>query len=55
MQRRRELAIGYAMLAPAFIVLAVFELFPVLYGVFISACDWRLQCTQVVAGAVSAV
>lgn len=48
LQRRRELAIGYAMLAPAVIVLAVFELFPVLYGVFISACDWRLQCTQVV-------
>jgi ABC-type sugar transport system permease subunit len=48
LQRRRELALGYAMLAPAVIVLAVFELFPVLYGVYISACDWRLQCTQVV-------
>src|SRR5438132_3582237 len=47
-QRRHELSLGYAMLAPAVIVLAVFELFPVLYGVYISACDWRLQCAQVV-------
>ena len=47
-QRRHELAIGYAMLAPAVVALAVFELFPVLYGVYISACDWRLQCAQVV-------
>src|SRR5215467_4471929 len=46
LQRRRELAIGYAMLAPAVFLLAVFELFPILYGVYISACDWRLQCTQ---------
>src|SRR5215469_14633109 len=47
-QRRYELSLGYAMLAPAVILLAVFELFPVLYGVYISACDWRLQCTRVV-------
>src|SRR5215469_17104832 len=47
-QRRYELSMGYAMLAPAVILLGVFELFPVLYGVYISACDWRLQCTQVV-------
>jgi multiple sugar transport system permease protein len=47
-QRRRDLGLGYAMLAPAVIVLLVFELFPVLYGVYISACDWRLQCAQVV-------
>jgi multiple sugar transport system permease protein len=36
------------MLAPAVILLVVFELFPVLYGAYISACDWRLQCAQVV-------
>ncbi len=36
------------MLAPALVILAVFELFPVLYGVYISACDWRLQCTQII-------
>jgi multiple sugar transport system permease protein len=47
-QRRHELSLGYAMLAPAVIILVVFELFPVLYGVYISACDWRLQCAQVV-------
>ena len=47
-QRRYELSLGYAMLAPAVILLAIFELFPVLYGVYISACDWRLQCTRVV-------
>ena len=36
------------MLAPAVMLLAVFELFPILYGVYISACDWRLQCVQVI-------
>jgi multiple sugar transport system permease protein len=47
-QRLHELSLGYAMLAPAVAVLAVFEVFPVLYGVYISLCDWRLSCTQVV-------
>src|SRR5579871_1350899 len=47
-QRRLELGLGYAMLAPAVIILVVFELFPVFYGAYISACDWRLQCTQMV-------
>lgn len=47
-QRVRELTLGYAMLAPAIVLLAAFELFPVLYGVFISTCDWRLECTRVV-------
>jgi multiple sugar transport system permease protein len=46
--RMRELGLGYAMLAPAVVLLVVFELFPVLYGVYISLCDWRLQCAQVV-------
>ena len=47
-RRLNELALGYALLAPALILLVVFEIFPVLYGLYISACDWRLQCTQVV-------
>jgi multiple sugar transport system permease protein len=47
-QRLHELSIGYAMLAPAVVLLVVFELFPVLYGAYISLCDWRLSCTQVV-------
>jgi cell division transport system permease protein len=32
----------------AVILLLVFEVFPILYGAYISACDWRLQCTQFV-------
>lgn len=36
------------MLAPAVVLLLVFEVFPILYGAFISACDWRLTCTQFV-------
>jgi ABC-type sugar transport system permease subunit len=47
-RRRREIGLGYAMLAPAVVLLAVFEIFPMLYGVYISACDWRLSCTQFV-------
>jgi multiple sugar transport system permease protein len=45
-KRVRELSLGYAMLAPAVILLLVFEVFPILYGAYISACDWRLSCTQ---------
>ncbi len=47
-QRVRELGLGYAMLAPAVLILGVFEVFPVVYGAYISVCDWRLQCAQVV-------
>ncbi|MBV9595986.1 MAG: sugar ABC transporter permease [Chloroflexi bacterium] len=47
-KRVRELGLGYAMLAPAVILLLVFEVFPILYGVYISTCDWRLECTQFV-------
>jgi multiple sugar transport system permease protein len=47
-QRLIDLGVGYAFLAPAVILLVVFELFPILYGVYISACDWRLSCTQFV-------
>jgi multiple sugar transport system permease protein len=42
----REMALGYAMLAPAVILLLVFEVFPIFYGAYISACDWRLSCTR---------
>jgi multiple sugar transport system permease protein len=47
-RRRRELALGYAFLAPAFILLLVFEFFPIFYGAYISTCDWRLRCVQFV-------
>jgi ABC-type sugar transport system permease subunit len=47
-RRRRigELAFGYTLLAPALTLLVVFELFPLLYGIYISACDWRLSCVE---------
>jgi multiple sugar transport system permease protein len=45
-RRLNEISLGYTLLAPAVILLVVFEVFPILYGAYISACDWRLQCTQ---------
>ena len=47
-RRLNEIGLGYTLLAPAVILLVVFEVFPILYGAYISACDWRLQCTQFV-------
>lgn len=34
------------MLAPAVILLIAFEFFPVIYGAYISTCDWRLSCVR---------
>jgi ABC-type sugar transport system permease subunit len=45
-RRTNELILGYTLLAPALLVLLVFELFPIVYGAFISTCDWRLECTR---------
>lgn len=45
-RRAREVTLGYALLAPAFILLAVFEFFPLFYGALISTCDWRLRCVK---------
>lgn len=45
-RRLREMSLGYALLAPALVLLLVFEFFPVLYGLFISMCNWRLNCGQ---------
>lgn len=45
----RELGLGYLLLAPALILLAVFEFYPVFYGFYISMCDWKLSCTKFVA------
>src|ERR1700688_752909 len=45
-RRLSEIGLGYTLLAPALILLVVFELFPILFGAYISACDWRLQCTR---------
>lgn len=44
----RERAMGYTFLAPALIVIGVFELFPLVYGFYISLCDWRLGCTAII-------
>ncbi len=45
-KRLREVALGYALLAPALLILLVFQVFPVFYGLYISACDWRLTCRE---------
>ena len=45
-RKLREISLGYALLAPALLLLLVFEFYPVFYGLYISACDWRLTCTQ---------
>jgi multiple sugar transport system permease protein len=45
-RRRREIALGYVFLAPAFGLLLVFEFFPIFYGLYISSCDWRLRCVK---------
>src|ERR1700687_3032802 len=47
-RRLSEIGFGYTLLAPAVVLLLAFEVFPILYGAYISACDWRLQCTQFV-------
>jgi multiple sugar transport system permease protein len=44
----RERMLGYTLLAPAIIILSVFELFPLFYGFYISLCDWRLGCQAVI-------
>ncbi|MBI5651792.1 MAG: sugar ABC transporter permease [Chloroflexi bacterium] len=45
-RRIQEVSLGYLLLAPALILLLVFEVFPIFYGLYISACDWRLSCVQ---------
>jgi hypothetical protein len=45
-RRWQEVSLGYVLLAPALIILVVFEFFPIFYGLYISTCDWRLDCTK---------
>jgi multiple sugar transport system permease protein len=45
-RRIREAGLGYALLAPALILLLIFEVFPLFYGLYISMCDWRLTCVK---------
>ncbi|MCC7367690.1 MAG: sugar ABC transporter permease [Chloroflexi bacterium] len=44
----RERALGYTLLAPALIIISVFELFPIAFGFYISLCDWRLGCQAII-------
>ncbi|MCC6177532.1 MAG: sugar ABC transporter permease [Chloroflexi bacterium] len=48
LRRVREVSLGYVFLAPALLLLGLFQLFPIVYGMYISACDWRLGCTQII-------
>jgi multiple sugar transport system permease protein len=45
-RRQREIALGYAFLAPAFFLLLIFDFFPIFYGLYISRCDCRLSCVS---------
>ena len=45
-RRLREVGLGYGLLAPAFLLLIIFEFYPVAYGFYISLCNWKLSCTQ---------
>ncbi len=47
-RRFSEISLGYALLAPAVILLLIFEFFPLFYGIYISACDWRISCVRII-------
>jgi len=47
-RRIKEIGLGYGLLTPAFLLLLVFELYPVIYGFYISMCDWKLTCVKVI-------
>ncbi|MCC6629070.1 MAG: sugar ABC transporter permease [Chloroflexi bacterium] len=47
-RRVGEISLGYAMLAPAILLMIAFEYFPIAYGLYISSCDWRLDCVRVI-------
>lgn len=42
----KEAIFGYALLAPAIILLLVFEFYPLFFGMYISMCEWKLTCTK---------
>ncbi len=49
-RRLQEVSLGYIILAPALILLLVFEVFPIFYGVGISMCDWKTGAALGVEG-----
>ncbi len=47
LRKLQEAGLGYLFLLPAFAVLAMFEFFPIFFGLRISMCDWRVTgCAQ---------
>jgi multiple sugar transport system permease protein len=44
----KEAVLGYGFLAPTIILLIIFEFYPVLFGFYISMCDWKLTCKSMV-------
>ena len=49
-RRIREVSLGYLLLAPALILLIVFEFYPIFYGLYISMCRWRVGVGGCVEG-----
>lgn len=43
-KRIRDILLGYAFLAPALILLLVFEFYPLFLGLYISMCNWKTSC-----------
>jgi multiple sugar transport system permease protein len=50
LRKIREAGLGYLFLLPAFVVLAVFEFWPVFYGAYISTCNWTVKGCAVQLG-----
>ncbi len=50
LRRLQEISLGYLLLAPALIILIVFEILPIFYGVGISMCDWKTGAALGVEG-----
>jgi|YNPNPStandDraft_1061719.scaffolds.fasta_scaffold19862_1 multiple sugar transport system permease protein len=47
LRKLREAGLGYLFLLPAFVVLIVFEFWPIFYGAYISTCNWTVKgCTK---------
>jgi len=43
-KRLGDILLGYAFLAPALVLLVVFEFYPLFLGLYISMCNWRTSC-----------
>jgi multiple sugar transport system permease protein len=43
-KRITDILLGYAFLAPALILLLVFEFYPLFLGLYISMCNWKTSC-----------